>query len=373
MHSEIVRFKSPLNREQIGDLYERTIAAEKRRNYRSFSYSSEGGCFYDCDCAPSADQMRPRLAKIPGAVRYCTMESSLGWLGSGETTSIDLHNNQISSVIKILGPEEGVSHIRSVLTDLIGDGGQCTYNHNYKREHDARLEARFSGYVPAGQWPGRVQMMDALTEELTAVRMLKDHIPDFAQGWPNMRMLDSNYISLRFGEGELSAIVGASFYPPNQALGMGSFGVSAEFIYRGTEESVEQAFRTSIQRIGFPRDVAVPMAGRIPFLQDNGFVNKFLSNTTNVKGWRAAVRAVAAEGAELGKHNYSICRFPYNLFIRESDGKISKDGQVLDPTWGEDPIASALTHGRIGSVSHLDNDTSPDDIKKILLEDKEEK
>ncbi len=372
MHTETIHFNTPVNREQIADLYARTIAAETRKNERSFSYGSNGSGFCDAGCAPPADEMKIKLANISGAVHYCTMESSLGFLGTGETTFIDIRNNKLDSEIKILGTEDRVRHVRSVLTDLMGVEGKCTYRHDYKREHNARIEARFSGYVPAGHWPGRVQAIDKLTEELTGVRLLKDYIPNFSQDWPRMIMLDANYVGLKFADGELRVKVNATYYEPSEAMGTGSFGVGAEFVYRGTEESVERAFRTSIQRIGFPRDVEPPLAGRIPFRQDKGFINRFFSDTTNAKGWRAAVKAVAAEGAELGKYNYSLCRFPYNLLLRESNGKISKDGQVLDPNWGEDPLESALAHGQISSVVNLDNGCSPEDIKKIFPKDKDD-
>lgn len=371
MHTEVLSFRQTLHRKELLRLYEYIDSIGIRGN-RSFSYITKRGGSSWISNPPSIAEIRADLTSHPEEIYHCSMEVNLGLLGIGETTLIDCRNKNQGSVVKMVCSKKRTGEIKNLLFELIGEEGSCTYSHEYDKKYDSRLEVMFGGHIPAGHWPGKVQSIDALTERLTGTRMLQEHIPDFSKNWPDMSIEDGNYIGFIERDGELKVRGGAAHHGQSKTLGIGSYGVSIEFVYRGTEEALERAFRTSIRSIGFPRIVEASAGPKLAFFEDKGFTNKFLSNTTNTKGWNAAVRAVIAEGAELKIHNYSICRFPFNLLFREKEGKISKEGKVLDESWKIDTITNALNHGQIGSVLHLDKNANPEEIVKKLSDENKE-
>jgi hypothetical protein len=168
------------------------------------------------------------------------------------------------------------------------------------------------------------------------------------------------------GKGEINIELHASYFEPCIAIPNKSIGYGIGMVLRGEKTQTAQAFRMAVEKLGYPLRVDVPALLPIPFTENYfGSVNEFDSRQTNRRGWKVAKKVIKETGAELITRAHNICRFPYNLFLWDVEGKIIKDGIVQDPRWNKNVLEEAVAHGQVKKIIEVKN---IEDVTSAFLE-----
>lgn len=183
--------------------------------------------------------------------------------------------------------------------------------------YQARLEALFGGRVDVPTWREHHSKVNELFQELTGTTLPDEtarghqyHNPEF----------------LPMEGGQIYAWLSFSSFEPCIAFPYDSYGFSFEAFYRGSKPAVAKAFDATIRKLGFPSQVTVgsyiPLFGKLLDIDPQEIPNR--------AGWNIAKEVVKNHNATLKQAQYTICRFPFSLFIRENDGVIiGRDGDIL--------------------------------------------
>ncbi|MEK6983565.1 MAG: hypothetical protein AABX33_03245 [Nanoarchaeota archaeon] len=306
---------------------------------RSFSYRSKGGGgFADIGCSASPEDIGKKVMKISEQVEACEMERQfLGYLGP--TTRVAFRNTNDACEVTLVGSYDNLRNIRQVLDQNMGAPSDILYIHRHKELFDTRINSYFGGRVTGMEWGQKLRQLDDLSAALTGMPLITKQDFEAYRKSINFQR-DVDFKPLVRGNGEVSLSVGGTYFEPSREIpqrntghGIGKIGFGIELILRGTRESVKKGFDDSVEHLGYPLRVEVPLLP-IPFLDYLlASMNEDYSQTTNVLGWITAKKVIREKGAKLLIKVDSICKFPYNLFLLEIEGKVVKDGKVLDPRW----------------------------------------
>ncbi|MEK6888292.1 MAG: hypothetical protein AABX14_05090, partial [Candidatus Aenigmatarchaeota archaeon] len=154
----------------------------------------------------------------------------------------------------------------------------------------ARINSHFGGRVSLEDWNEKLQQLDNLSISLTGENILKAGDFSYKPGFFLFRR--PGYRTFREGDGEVNLKLGASYFEPCIALPYDSVGYDIGVILRGSRQSVENGFDTSIKGLGYPRRVEVPTS---PFgllilslFRMDESDKEYYQSTTNSEGWKAA-------------------------------------------------------------------------------------
>ncbi len=216
---------------------------------------------------------------------------------------------------------------------------------------EAKIEAYFGGLISRHEFESQLIGVNHLSLELTGRDFLREE--DY-RTFRNYLFRKSGYQEFQDRTAQVCLELYASYYEPNPNFNFPRFGYGIEVKLRGTKEGVKRGFGCAIDRLGFPLRVELPTIP-IPYLDDCiANLSKYTQGLTNFSGWRIARKVVQEKGAELKKMNQSICRFPFNLFLIDSEGKIVKDGRVIDEKWNSNHLQSAVNSGQVESIITID-------------------
>ena len=325
----------------------------KSLSIRSLSYNSrDGGGFVECD--PSPEDVSRRIREISGHVKMCEMERTfLGYLGP--TTRVAFKNTDSGGCeVIIVGSYCNLKDMRQDLDQIMGAPSNILYRHIYDVSFDTRINSYFGGRVKGKEWGQKLKQLDELTATLTGIPFLTEQ--DFEVYRRTMHFQhDLDFQPFAKGDGKVKISAAGSFFESCQEIPNNSIGYGIELILIGTKEGVKIGLSTSVAHLGYPLRVEVPLLP-IPFLDSLlASMNEDHSQTTNIRGWRTAKEVIRESAAKLSAKvdiNNSY-RFQYNL-LWDLEGKVVKDGKVLDPDWGRNALECIVARGQVSSVTIRD-------------------
>ena len=210
-----------------------------------------------------------------------------------------------------------------------------------------RLNSYFGGRISLPEFSEKIERLDDL-----AIKLFGSDTVSQERGNRSFFSRSFGYSHTHDKDTEAKLELNASSFEPCIAISENSVGYGIELDLVGTPEGVKNGFSSAIDYLGFPLRVE-PIVVPMPFV--NEFFAKLagLEEYTNHSGWKVASQVISEKGAKLKKMSRSICRFPYNLFLRDPEGKVILNGKVLDPKWDIYGIETAKEFGQIGSVARI--------------------